>query len=354
MSRVWAFPASSSGSPSAPLVIFAMSVGLTYGAMLVGGLLALGLSGCVNMQFIVYCRVYFRESWRTKSMVIVIWLLDLSHSALVIVALWDSIIATYGDLSKLDTIPWCIGPAIELTAIITFIVQCFFAHRIYKLQKMKIFTIAIPIVAIACARLVMASITMTEMLKLKSYSTYFQHFNWIFTMGLLLSALVDGMITLSLCYFLRKNRPKFTDTMRIIDTLTFWTIQNGSMTSAATIATLICWKTMPENRIFLGLHFVVAKLYANSLLATLNARKQIWTGKQYSPTNNQPMPIVFMEDYPETSITQQGSLRLGTPQMKEAHPRSKLIQVNVEHIVESKGDDSMEMDMTDSAACSPV
>jgi hypothetical protein len=33
-------------------------------------------------------------------------LLDLSHSALVAVALWDSIIATYGDLSKIDTIPW--------------------------------------------------------------------------------------------------------------------------------------------------------------------------------------------------------------------------------------------------------
>jgi hypothetical protein len=65
-----------------------MSIGLIYGAMLVGGLLAFGsvinldakilylsdgtphsLSGCVNMQFIVYCRVYFRESWRTKSLV---------------------------------------------------------------------------------------------------------------------------------------------------------------------------------------------------------------------------------------------------------------------------------------------
>jgi len=55
---------------------------------MVGGLLAFGyvikldakmrclsdgtphsLSGCVNMQFIVYCRVYFLESWRTKSLV---------------------------------------------------------------------------------------------------------------------------------------------------------------------------------------------------------------------------------------------------------------------------------------------
>lgn len=339
-----------------------MSIGLIYGAMLVGGLLAFGLSGCVNMQFIVYCRVYFRESWRTKSLVIVIWLLDLSHSALVAVALWDSIIATYGDLSKIDTIPWCIGPAIELTALITFLVQSFFAYRIYKLQKKKL-TVAIPIVAISLARLIMASITNSEMLKLKSYNTFFQRFSWIFTFGLILSALVDIMITTFLCYFLRKNRPSFTDTMRIIDTLTFWTIQNGSMTSAAAIATLLCWKIMPSNRVFLGLHFVVAKLYANSLLATLNARKQIWSGKQYTPTNNQPMPIVFLEDYehgPDSSITQQGSLRLNTPQPKAVHKRTKLIEVNVEQNVESKdddyrGNDCKEVDMTDcDANDSPV
>ncbi|KAG2153598.1 uncharacterized protein EDB93DRAFT_226367 [Suillus bovinus] len=262
------------------------------------------------MQFIVYCRVYFRESWHTKSLVIVIWLLDMSHSTLVAVALWDSIIATYGDLSKVDTIPWCIGPTIELTALITFLVQSFFAYRIYKLQKKKL-TVAIPIVALSFARLIMASITNSEMLKLKSYDTFFQRFSWVFFFGLLLSALVDVMITTFLCYFLRKKRPSFTDTMRIIDTLTFWTIQNGSITCAAAIATLLCWKIMPSNRVFLGLHFVVAKLYANSFLATLNARKQIWNGKQYTPTVNQPMPIVFLEDFehgPDSSITQQGSV----------------------------------------------
>ncbi|KAG1902621.1 uncharacterized protein F5891DRAFT_1215017 [Suillus fuscotomentosus] len=289
-------------------------------------------------------------------------LLDLSHSALVAVALWDSIIATYGDLSKIDTIPWCIGPAIELTALITFLVQSFFAYRIYKcfkVQKKKL-TVAIPIVALAFARLIMASITNTEMLRLKSYSIFFQRnsssagggqllsidipieFSWVFTFGLILSAFVDIMITAFLCYFLRKNRPSFTDTMRIIDTLTFWTIQNGSITCAATIATLVCWMTMPSNRIFLGLHFVVAKLYANSFLATLNARKQIWNGKQYTPSSNRPMPVVFLgesEHGPDSSISQQESLRIKTLQPTAVHHRGEAIQVNIEQNVETKGDD---------------
>ncbi|KAG1814683.1 uncharacterized protein BJ212DRAFT_346780 [Suillus subaureus] len=47
--------------PTTALVIFAVTITLDYGAMLVGGLLGFGLSGCVNMQFIVYCQVYFNS-----------------------------------------------------------------------------------------------------------------------------------------------------------------------------------------------------------------------------------------------------------------------------------------------------
>ncbi|KAG1794775.1 uncharacterized protein HD556DRAFT_401637 [Suillus plorans] len=135
-------------SPTTPLraIIFAMSIALDHGAMPIGGLLGFGLSGCVNMQFIVYCRVYFYESWRTKSLVIVIWLLDLCHSALVASALWDSIIASDSGLDTLDIIPWSIGPAIELTAMITFIVQL-------EVVQSKKLTVVIPIVVLSLVRL---------------------------------------------------------------------------------------------------------------------------------------------------------------------------------------------------------
>lgn len=201
----------------------------------------------------------------------------------------------------------------------------------------------------------MASITNSEMLRLKSYSIFFQRFSWVFTSGLLLSVLVDIMITTFLCYFLRRNRPRFTDTIRIIDALTLWTIQTGLVTSTVAIATLVCWKIMPSNRVFLGIHFAVAKLYANSLLATLNARKQIRNGKQ--STNNQPMSIVFMNDFehgPDSSITQQELLLMNTPQLKAVHQRGKVIQVNIEQIVESKGDDYGEIDITCGTNDSPV
>ncbi|KAJ8588995.1 hypothetical protein M405DRAFT_933712 [Rhizopogon salebrosus TDB-379] len=339
------------GSLTAPLVIFAMievNVAQDYGAMLIGGLLAFGLSGCVNMQFIVYCRLYSCERWRAKSLVIATWLLDLCHSAFVAVALWDSIIVPYGDMDKLDSIPWSVGPAVQLTAMITFIVQSFFAYRIYILQKRRL-AVVIPIVALAFVRLVAASVSMGEMIRLRSYAAFVQHpfTSSIFTLGLALSAVVDVMITSFLCYFLRKSRTTVTSTMRIIDTLTLWTIRNGSITCAAAIATLVCWSVMPQNRIFLGLHFVIAKLYANSLLATLNSRNHIRNGRQSHSANDDPFPVVFPEEWgnpPVISRTQRGySMRVDPCQLRAGNlKQGQSIQVNVERTVESKIDEDVE------------
>jgi len=52
-----------------------------------------------------------------------------------------------------------------------------------------------------------------------------------------------------------------------------YTFENCALTTVITIATLICWLVMHHNLIFMGLHFIICKFYANSLLATLNQRK---------------------------------------------------------------------------------
>jgi len=61
----------------------------------------------------------------------------------------------------------------------------------------------------------------------------------------------------------------------IIDTLILYAFEIGILTSAATVASLLCWVTLNNSLIFLGLHFVIGKLYANSLLATLNSRNEL-------------------------------------------------------------------------------
>ena len=120
------------------------------------------------------------------------------------------------------------------------------------------------------------------MIRMRHLSAFLDnHFSRsFFTTGLSLSAAIDVLITGWLCYFLREVRsriggPHSTMMIRMVDTLTLYTLENGALTCFAAIASLICWLTMPHNLIFMGLHFVISKLYANSLLASLNMRNEL-------------------------------------------------------------------------------
>ncbi|KAG9308948.1 hypothetical protein JVU11DRAFT_11248 [Chiua virens] len=344
-----------------------------YGPLILGGLIAFALSGCVSMQFIMYWRVYPDERWPTRSLVILTWLLDLCHSAFIGVAIWDSVIADYGNLQKLDFIPWSVGPAVESTATMTFLVQSFFAYRIYRLQSalrvMQNYKLIVagPVFILAFIRLIAATVSMAEMLTLQSYAAFTQPFpSWVFTLGLVLSAFVDVVITTFLCHLFRSNRSRVLSTNRIMDILTFWTVQNGSMTCLGTIASLICWLAMPQNRIFLGLHFVMGKLYANSLLATLNARNTIRnSGSRMSSSSRTPrlppatlFSRVAVRDGDKRDDP--GSPRRNPPQMRLDRHRlepldlgSRSIEVNVHRTVESRFDhklDADELDVTSESA----
>ncbi|KAG2144661.1 uncharacterized protein EDB93DRAFT_1288948 [Suillus bovinus] len=251
-----------------------VSVPATYGAILVGGFVAAALSGIVTVQSFIYIKLYPTDlAWR-KAVVAAIWLLDSVHTALVCASIWIYLIQNFGDASKINDIPDTVAMTIALTAILTFIVHCFFAHRIHKLSHSD-WRITGPILVFAFLRLCSASVTTAEMIHLKTFTEFKLEFRWVFTLGLALSSLVDILIAVFLCHSLRSNRKASSSMDYVINSVILYTLENNSLTSAATVISMVCWLVMPTNLIFMGLHFVISKLYANSLLATLNARKQL-------------------------------------------------------------------------------
>jgi hypothetical protein len=63
------------------------------------------------------------------------------------------------------------------------------------------------------------------------------------------------------------------------------------------VTPVLQWLTMPYNLVFLGLHFVISKLYANSLLISLNTRKALremrWNKPEWDPT----VPVLSDADF---------------------------------------------------------
>jgi hypothetical protein len=251
-------------------------IATTYGAFLLGSFSAFALSGFVTLQTYIYFKLFPEDNRILKYMVATIWITDSFHSTILAAGLWDNMISRYGDPIAIDAIPWTIAMTVGCTAVITFMVHGFFAHRIYKFSHHNWY-IVLPIISLNFVRLGSAIAAIVVMIRLGHFSTFKAELGWLATLGLSVSSGVDIIVTASLWYYLRKGKTTSPYLNRVIDLLVVYAFETSSITCAATTIALICWLTM-TNLIFMGIYFSVAKLFANSFLVTLNARLRLRAG----------------------------------------------------------------------------
>jgi len=159
-----------------------------------------------------------------------------------------------------------------VTYIIETIVQSTYALRVWTLsQKNRWLTGAV--ISFAFIQLVggmgvshdlavATSIDSAHSLRTKSFGA----------VQLVASVICDVTISASLVFFLNKNRRGLRRTQNIVDRLIIYSINVGILTSVVAILNLIFWQAMPQNFNFVIFHYIISKLYINSLLVTLNSR----------------------------------------------------------------------------------
>ncbi|KAJ7827192.1 hypothetical protein B0H13DRAFT_2680506 [Mycena leptocephala] len=229
----------------------APDVPTTMGALLIGGFFASMLSGVVILQTLLYFRTYKSDPTGFKFLVIGVSGLDTLHTAFIWAGMWDYLIAYYGDTSRINYIPWSISLTVILTALVTFFVHCFFAHRIMMLSKGN-WLMGLPVIILALVRLGAASVSTWEMFHYKAFDLFKLHARWIFTLGLSVSSAVDIVITGLLFYLFQLNKPDAGHLKHVLDKLMLYAFETGSLTCIGTIVSMICWVGMSQNLIFLA------------------------------------------------------------------------------------------------------
>ncbi|KAF8551109.1 hypothetical protein OG21DRAFT_1513229 [Imleria badia] len=310
-------------------------VGTTFGALLLGGLCAAALSGVVVVQTFLYIKLFPRDSATFKAMVGAVWMLDTMHSLLIYTSVWIYLITNYGNERMIDTIPIPLALTGLISAILTFIVHCFFLYRIHKLSHQQWQFTAL-ILVLALFRLCCATVTTAEMIHMKTFTAFKARFQWVLTLGLAMSSLVDILVTWFLTHLLQTLQREIdvsTSSDRVITSVILYTFETNLLTSVTTILSMICWLTMPDNLIFLGLHFFIGKLYANSLLATLNARKQLRHQTQRGTSVDLPSMIS------PSSSTRRGRTRKFSS--RDEIPTSTKLEITVSRTVEVGVDEAL-------------
>jgi hypothetical protein len=89
-------------------------------------------------------------------------------------------------------------------------------------------------------------------------------------------AAADFIIAFMMCYYLHKSRGDrmFSSTSAIVLRLMRLVLVSGLATSACSLLALIAYIVWPKALIFLGIDFILPKLYVNSLLAMFNYRRK--------------------------------------------------------------------------------
>jgi len=92
-------------------------------------------------------------------------------------------------------------------------------------------------------------------------------------MGLGLSVAIDLIIAVTLMYFLQKGKTGFKETDNVIHKMIAFSVNSGLFTAIVSIAIVLSFIFNKKGLLFAGLVQMSSKLYANSLMGTLNARQ---------------------------------------------------------------------------------
>ncbi|KAJ7460987.1 hypothetical protein B0H11DRAFT_2241964 [Mycena galericulata] len=277
-----------------------INVTATIGAALAGCMISVGsdsslfqptilmdvrrLSAILGFQTFLYFQIFPSDQFRYKALVGWIWITDAVHTILICTAIWEFAINNFGNSGVVDTIFPTLAATVAITAITTLSVNIFYGWRIHKMSRHN-WWLTGPIALLCVARVALAFTTTVEMILTKKFSVFAAGFKLLLTCGLAVSALTDIVVSAARYYYLRSLKQGYMLTQEVVDAVVVFTINDGCLTCGVVIASIACLLRMPNNFVWLGIYFTIAKFYSNSVLATLNLRN--W----YRHRPMRPVPI---------------------------------------------------------------
>ncbi|KAE9406914.1 hypothetical protein BT96DRAFT_851256 [Gymnopus androsaceus JB14] len=248
----------------------------TMGAMLLGILASAILYGVSLVQAFFYFTRYRNDAWYLKSLVAATVFLDTLHLAFITHTIYFYLITRYYDNAQLNLMVWYVAAEAVPTGVTGALVQTFYTIRVWRLSKGNNF-LAVLIMLIVLAQTGCGTAWVIVSLQLST----FQQLLGISSLTMSINALstaADVIIAASLCFLLQRSRTGFKHSDTMINRLILFGVNSGLATSLCAVASLISLIASPDTLLYAPFYFCIGRLYSNSLLATLNARKHIRNG----------------------------------------------------------------------------
>ncbi|KAJ7894305.1 hypothetical protein B0H14DRAFT_3427082 [Mycena olivaceomarginata] len=244
-----------------------------FATLFIGFAIATAFYGMGVLQCFLYFRNYPKDSIYLKLTVGTLLLFDTLSSMMTAHALYTFFVLNFGNLAADAYIPWSFALENGLLTIITIISQCFYAWQIWKVSLNGFVTGGILLLGfVSCG---MGLYMTFHLFRFPALTTIAEPFIKAITGSVQgLAACCDIAITIALVFYLRSKRERgVLSTKKIVDTLVLYALGRGILTAITQIIFLVLNAGFTVQTWWQPFHQLVGKLYVNSIVASLNARK---------------------------------------------------------------------------------
>ncbi|KAJ7826202.1 hypothetical protein B0H14DRAFT_2817701 [Mycena olivaceomarginata] len=269
------------------------------GPILLGIILNTYLYGLVTNQYMNYVNHKFNDPSWIRTIVIILFVLDTTHSAVYIFSLpdfqllepfgrgiyaaWDLCVTNFNNPNILGTVEWTIPFTAIAVATSGVVTQVFLIHRVFKLTKNKwllVFLATLSIGGYVCGWIAaVKSGIIKEVAKFRQIVPLV--IGW-----LALLCIVDLLITAILIFVLVRSKTGFRRTDTIINRLIRGAIQTGLFASMFALGDLFFFRLCSTH-----------DLLCNTLLDTLNARMVFYRMDQQNSSGGTGTGPFHMQTY---------------------------------------------------------
>lgn len=258
-----------------------VGVGTLLGPIFIGSLIAYLLIGAYGVQLfryltedtIAYARVQLHV------LVILVTVVELVNIVFITQNSWRALVSAVQN-PEYRTVAPATAPGIAiLNGLVSALVQCFFAWRIFRLTRKRPHPsarLAVPgtIVALALLQMAAGFVVAAHLVRVHLERSQVERLRTGVLLNLSGSLACDTLISISIIYILLdfKATVGLCSTSRMLNSLIVNAVENGAVLTICVALNLAFYVTRAHDFIHLSLQFVVGGLYANVLLASLNGR----------------------------------------------------------------------------------
>ncbi|ESK85585.1 hypothetical protein Moror_9999, partial [Moniliophthora roreri MCA 2997] len=254
--------------------------------LLIGYMLNWGLYGVLSVQVYLYWTAFPNDDLLSQTLVYGLYLLETAQTVLLTRDAFKAFVFGFGNAVSLAKVHNLWFNTYFLDALVALVFQVYFANRIrLLLPKSKVIPGIIVLLSFAQFASGICAAISTKTIKFFSNptGTSTSHTHTLSAWPSPLpgyiwngcSTVADILIAVTMVYVLSRHDTTFKQTRSLVKRLNRLAMETGSLIAATSLAQPFLFLLLPGQTYHVAPAIIIAKLYSNSLLVTLNTRIRI-------------------------------------------------------------------------------